>query len=87
MSSPGCLDLVALHKNLLLSLLTVAIVPVTGMTIPNSFEDNNQRVSDRGLVQALVLGQDIGLWSGNKRKTEIAECRELLGPAYKKTHP
>lgn len=27
-----------------------------------------------GLVQALILVQDIGLWSGNRRKMEIAEC-------------
>jgi len=29
-----------------------------------------------GLVQALILIQDIGLWSGNRRKMEIAECRK-----------
>lgn len=27
------------------------------------------------LVQALVLNHDIGLWSGNRRRMEIAECR------------
>lgn len=32
------------------------------------------------LVQALVLNQDIGLWSGNRRRMEIAECRESLSP-------
>jgi hypothetical protein len=34
-------------------------------------------VSEIGKVQALVLVQDIGLWSGNRRKMEIAECRKL----------
>lgn len=47
----------------------------TGVTIPNRFEDNNSNVQDQSLVQALVLGQDIGLWSGNRRRMEIAECR------------
>lgn len=30
------------------------------------------------LVQALVLNHDIGLWSGNRRRMEIAECRECF---------
>ena len=33
-------------------------------------------VSEIGKVQALVLVQDVGLWSGNRRKMEIAECRK-----------
>lgn len=47
-----------------------------GVTIPNRFEDNNSKVQDQSLVQALVLGHDIGLWSGNRRRMEIAECRK-----------
>lgn len=35
-------------------------------------------VSEIGKVQALVLVQDVGLWSGNRRKMEIAECRKTL---------
>jgi hypothetical protein len=26
------------------------------------------------MIQAIVIGQDTGLWSGNRRKMEIAEC-------------
>ena len=33
-------------------------------------------VSEIGKVQALVLVQDVALWSGNRRKMEIAECRK-----------
>lgn len=46
--------------------------------IPNRFEDNNSRTHDLGLVQTLVVIQDIGLWSGNRRKMEIAECHLLV---------
>ncbi|KAK0631992.1 hypothetical protein B0T14DRAFT_573301 [Immersiella caudata] len=38
------------------------------------FEENNTKIADIGLVQALMLVQDVGLWSGNRRKMEIAEC-------------
>lgn len=48
---------------------------ILGVTIPNRFEDNNSKVQDQSLVQALILGHDIGLWSGNRRRMEIAECR------------
>lgn len=57
--------------------LTITI----GVTIPNRFEDNNSNVQDQSLVQALVLGQDIGLWSGNRRRMEIAECRTAPFPS------
>jgi hypothetical protein len=40
------------------------------------FEENNRSIADIGLVQGLVLVQDVGLWSGNRRKMEIAEARE-----------
>ncbi|ROV99929.1 hypothetical protein VMCG_06185 [Cytospora schulzeri] len=51
-----------------------ALQEAVRVTIPNRFEDNNSNVQDQSLVQALVLGQDIGLWSGNRRRMEIAEC-------------
>ncbi|KAH8889564.1 hypothetical protein GQ53DRAFT_723274 [Thozetella sp. PMI_491] len=44
------------------------------LTIPSRFEENNTKITDIGLVQALILTQDVGLWSGNRRKMEIAEC-------------
>lgn len=51
-----------------------ALQEAVRVTIPNRFEDNNSKVQDQSLVQALVLGHDIGLWSGNRRRMEIAEC-------------
>lgn len=53
------------------------LMDVSGVTIPNRFEDNNSKIQDQSLVQALVLGHDIGLWSGNRRRMEIAECRKF----------
>ncbi|KAM5351599.1 hypothetical protein ACJ41O_004322 [Fusarium nematophilum] len=44
------------------------------LLMPNRFEANNESILNIGLVQAIVLGQDTGLWSGNRRKMEIAEC-------------
>jgi hypothetical protein len=46
--------------------------------IDRQFDENNSKIAELGDVQALVLIQDVGLWSGNRRKTEIAECREFL---------
>ncbi|KAK3694630.1 hypothetical protein B0T22DRAFT_76305 [Podospora appendiculata] len=51
-----------------------ALQEAVRLTIPTSFEENNSKIADIGLVQALMLVQDIGLWSGNRRKMEIAEC-------------
>ncbi|KAH9909377.1 hypothetical protein F4778DRAFT_768243 [Xylariomycetidae sp. FL2044] len=48
------------------------------IAIPSRFEENNTGIKDLGLVQTLVLVQDIGLWSGNRRKMEIAECHLLI---------
>ncbi|KAF4505306.1 hypothetical protein G6O67_007270 [Ophiocordyceps sinensis] len=47
--------------------------PSTGITMSNRFEENNTTIETLGLVQSLILVQDLGLWSGN-RKMEIAEC-------------
>ncbi|KAF5008273.1 hypothetical protein FDECE_5437 [Fusarium decemcellulare] len=44
------------------------------LVMPNRFELNNETILNIGLIQAIVLGQDTGLWSGNRRKMEIAEC-------------
>ncbi|KAK3497977.1 uncharacterized protein B0T23DRAFT_411236 [Neurospora hispaniola] len=51
-----------------------ALQEAVRVSIPGRFEENNSKVSDLGLVQALVLTQDLGVWSGNRRKMEIAEC-------------
>ncbi|KAF9769667.1 hypothetical protein IL306_012898 [Fusarium sp. DS 682] len=44
------------------------------IVMPRKFEENNEAILNIGLIQAIVLGQDTGLWSGNRRKMEIAEC-------------
>ncbi|KAI0540028.1 hypothetical protein GGR58DRAFT_512041 [Xylaria digitata] len=55
-----------------------AIVEAVRLAIPLKFEENNTGIANLGLVQTLVLGQDISLWSGNRRKMEIAECHLLI---------
>ncbi|CCC06441.1 hypothetical protein SMACR_04832 [Sordaria macrospora] len=51
-----------------------ALQEAVRVSIPSRFEENNSNVSSLSLVQALVLTQDLGVWSGNRRKMEIAEC-------------
>ncbi|KAK5663369.1 hypothetical protein OQA88_3797 [Cercophora sp. LCS_1] len=51
-----------------------ALQEAVRLTIPDRFEENNRKIADIGLVQALMMVQDVGLWSGNRRKMEIAEC-------------
>ncbi|KAH9999580.1 hypothetical protein F4779DRAFT_605364 [Xylariaceae sp. FL0662B] len=55
-----------------------AVQEAVRLAIPAKFELNNIGIRDLGLVQTLVLGQDIGLWSGSRRKMEIAECHLLI---------
>ncbi|GFP52576.1 transcription factor 1 [Trichoderma asperellum] len=55
-----------------------AIQEAVRITIPARFEDNNTAIQNLSLVQALILGQDVGLWSGNRRKMEIAECHLVI---------
>ncbi|KAI0021456.1 hypothetical protein F4780DRAFT_737475 [Xylariomycetidae sp. FL0641] len=55
-----------------------AVAEAVRLGIPTRFEENNTGIVDLGLVQTLVLVQDIGLWSGNRRKMEIAECHLLI---------
>ncbi|KAJ8123955.1 hypothetical protein O1611_g9475 [Lasiodiplodia mahajangana] len=55
-----------------------AIAEAVRLLIPSKFEENNTGIANLGLVQTLVLGQDISLWSGNRRKMEIAECHLLI---------
>ncbi|CAF3466118.1 hypothetical protein SNK03_008191 [Fusarium graminearum] len=44
------------------------------IVMPKRFEENNESILNIGLIHAIVIGQDTGLWSGNRRKMEIAEC-------------
>ncbi|KAK5990311.1 Transcription factor [Cladobotryum mycophilum] len=55
-----------------------AVQEAVRITIPARFEHNNTAIQNLSLVQALVLGQDLGLWSGNRRKMEIAECHLVI---------
>ncbi|KAI1340408.1 hypothetical protein F5Y15DRAFT_415298 [Xylariaceae sp. FL0016] len=55
-----------------------AVQEAVRIAIPSRFEENNTGIVDLGLVQTLILGQDIGLWSGSRRKMEIAECHLLI---------
>ncbi|KAH8676281.1 hypothetical protein BX600DRAFT_394947 [Xylariales sp. PMI_506] len=55
-----------------------AVQEAIRMALPNRFEENNTGICNLGLVQSLVLSLDIGLWSGNRRKMEIAECHLLV---------
>ncbi|KAI1178763.1 hypothetical protein F4777DRAFT_536679 [Nemania sp. FL0916] len=55
-----------------------AIAEAVRLVLPSRFEENNAGIANLGLVQSLVLGQDISLWSGNRRKMEIAECHLLI---------
>ncbi|TGJ85872.1 hypothetical protein E0Z10_g2864 [Xylaria hypoxylon] len=55
-----------------------AIEEAVRISLPSKFEENNTGIANLGLVQTLVLGQDISLWSGNRRKMEIAECHLLI---------
>ncbi|KAK4230534.1 putative transcription factor [Podospora fimiseda] len=51
-----------------------ALQEAVRITIPNRFDEDNTKIAVIGQVQALMLVQDVGLWSGNRRKMEIAEC-------------
>ncbi|KAI0974289.1 hypothetical protein F4678DRAFT_458255 [Xylaria arbuscula] len=55
-----------------------AIQEAVRLVLPLKFEENYTGIENLGLVQTLILGQDISLWSGNRRKMEIAECHLLI---------
>ncbi|PHH69008.1 hypothetical protein CDD82_130 [Ophiocordyceps australis] len=55
-----------------------AVQEAVRVTIPSRFEENNTAIQRLGLVQSLILVQDLGLWSGNRRKMEIAECHLVI---------
>ncbi|TLD10122.1 hypothetical protein PgNI_06364 [Pyricularia grisea] len=64
----------AICPNMTLRRFGQALQEVVRLTLPARFEESHVRINDIGLVQSLVLMQDLGLWSGNRRKMEIAEC-------------
>lgn len=55
-----------------------ALQEAVRITIPTRFEENNKTIADISPVQALIMVQDIALWSGNRRKMEIAECHMTI---------
>ncbi|KAL1850547.1 hypothetical protein Plec18170_006832 [Paecilomyces lecythidis] len=54
--------------------LGYALLEIVRLQLPVRFEDDNTRTRDLRLLQTNALILDIGLWSGNPRKTEIAEA-------------
>ncbi|KAG5984221.1 hypothetical protein E4U55_005579 [Claviceps digitariae] len=52
----------------------IAVMEAVRLAIPDRFEEDNTAIQNSGLVQALTLVQDLALWSGNRRRMEIAEC-------------
>ena len=53
--------------------LGFAINEAVRLALPKICEENNSVTRDLGLLQAMMLNLDVGLWSGNKRKMELAE--------------
>ncbi|KAG6048031.1 hypothetical protein E4U17_007307 [Claviceps sp. LM77 group G4] len=56
----------------------MAVMEAVRVAIPARFEENNTAIQNGSLVQALILVQDLGLWSGNRRRMEIAECHLVI---------
>lgn len=54
--------------------LGFAIEEAVRLTVPAVCEKDNSRTRELQLVQTFALQLNIGLWSGNNRKMEIAEC-------------
>jgi hypothetical protein len=50
-----------------------ALQEAVRLAIPRQFEHNNSTTRDLGSLQGFTLQLDIGRWSGNRRKMEIAE--------------
>ncbi|KAH7022105.1 c6 zinc finger domain-containing protein [Ilyonectria destructans] len=60
-------DITSVHK------LGFAIQEAVRTTLPSKFEESNARIRQLWAVQSFMCEIEIGLWSGIKRKTEIAE--------------
>lgn len=68
----------ALSTSLTIRKLGFAIHEAVRRSIPVVCEENNSMTRDLSLLQAMVLNLDVGLWSGNKRKMELAESHALM---------
>lgn len=62
-----------LSTSLTIRKLGFAIHEAVRQALPKVCEENNSATRDLGLLQAMVLNLNTGLWSGNKRKIELAE--------------
>ncbi|KAH7395988.1 hypothetical protein BKA64DRAFT_74400 [Cadophora sp. MPI-SDFR-AT-0126] len=58
--------------------LGFAIQEAVRFSVPKVCEENNSVTRDLTLLQGFVLSLDVGLWSGNKRKIELAESQALV---------
>ncbi|KFY95369.1 hypothetical protein V500_02820 [Pseudogymnoascus sp. VKM F-4518 (FW-2643)] len=67
----------ALSTSLTIRKLGFAIHEAVRKSLPVVCDENNSLTRDLGLLQAMVLNLDVGLWSGNKRKMELAESLAL----------
>ncbi|KAE8453256.1 hypothetical protein EG329_011323 [Mollisiaceae sp. DMI_Dod_QoI] len=57
--------------------LGFAIQEAVRLSLPKVCEENNSVTRELELLQAFALSLDVGLWSGNKRKMELAESQAL----------
>ncbi|KAF2029021.1 hypothetical protein EK21DRAFT_43882, partial [Setomelanomma holmii] len=57
--------------------LGFALQEVVRLSLPKAFEKNNSMTRNLQLHQANILQLQVGLWSGHKRKMEIAESHGL----------
>ncbi|KAG5952381.1 hypothetical protein E4U53_000998 [Claviceps sorghi] len=76
---PDWIAMAAAHGGVMIPIPTLrrfgmAVMEAVRLAIPFKFEANNIAIRNSSLVQALILVQDLGLWSGNRRRMEIAEC-------------
>lgn len=67
----------ALSTSLTIRKLGFAIHEAVRKSLPVVCDENNSLTRDLSLLQAMVLNLDVGLWSGNKRKMELAESLAL----------
>ncbi|KAL1965790.1 hypothetical protein VTN77DRAFT_5111 [Rasamsonia byssochlamydoides] len=56
--------------------LGYALMEIVRLQLPEKFENDNATTRELRVLQAYALVIDIGLWSGNRRRTEIAESFE-----------
>lgn len=57
--------------------LGFALDEAVRLALPKSYEADNRRTRDLDISQAYALQLDVGSWSGNKRKMELAESHPL----------